>query len=57
MCNILGLSYVGAKEELRQRITRALVNIRTLVSYSKMSYSKEALNELMTQKISEQMTK
>ncbi|KYN05103.1 hypothetical protein ALC62_04006 [Cyphomyrmex costatus] len=29
MCNILGLDYTGSKEELRQRIIRALMNIGT----------------------------
>ncbi|KYN22610.1 hypothetical protein ALC57_04993 [Trachymyrmex cornetzi] len=32
MCNILGLDYAGTKEELRLRIIRALLNIRSLVS-------------------------
>lgn len=30
MCNILGLDYAGTKEELRQRIIRALMNVKSL---------------------------
>lgn len=32
ICNILGLDYAGTKEELRQRIIRALMDIQSLVS-------------------------
>lgn len=31
MCNILGLDYAGTKEELRQKIIRALMDIKSLV--------------------------
>lgn len=33
MCNILGLDYVGTIEELRQRIIRALMDIKSLMSH------------------------
>lgn len=33
MCNILGLDYTGTKEELRQKIIRALMNVKTLVPH------------------------
>jgi len=32
MCNVLGLSYVGTREDLRLRVVRALMDINSLVS-------------------------
>lgn len=33
MCNILGLDYIGTKEELQQKIIRALIDINSLVPH------------------------
>lgn len=45
MCNILGLDYTGTKEELRQKILRALMNVETLVPHDDDDDDAEAEEE------------